>query len=238
VEAARRLHAAVGRINALIKIPGTAAGAEAFRQCIAEGISVNITLLFSLPQMERIFAAYIDGLEARRAAGGDLAGIKAVASFFMSRIDTLVDKRLDAAGSPSAAELKGQAAVAIGKLAYRRYKEIFAASRFQALQAGGARPQYLLWASTSTKNPAYPDLLYVEPLIGPQTINTVPDATLAAFRDHGRAARTIDRGLAEATTVLEQLAALGIDMAAVGEQLQTEGLALFEEAYAALLAAV
>jgi transaldolase len=238
VEAARRLHAAVGRSNALIKIPGTAAGAEAFRQCIAEGISVNITLLFSLPQMERIFAAYLDGLEARRAAGGDLAGIKAVASFFMSRIDTLVDKRLDAAGSPGAAELKGQAAVAIGKLAYRRYQEIFAASRFQALQAGGARPQYLLWASTSTKNPAYPDLLYVEPLIGPQTINTVPDATLAAFRDHGRAARTIDTGLAQAAAVLERLAALGVDTTAVGEQLQTEGLALFEEAYAALLAAV
>jgi transaldolase len=221
----------------MIKVPATPECIPAIEQLIAEGIHVNVTLIFSLDGYERVARAYLAGLTQRAKKGLPLT-IASVASFFVSRVDTLVDKRLDAAGSPSAAELKGQAAVAIGKLAYRRYKEIFAASRFQALQAGGARPQYLLWASTSTKNPAYPDLLYVEPLIGPQTINTVPDATLAAFRDHGRAARTIDRGLAEATTVLEQLAALGIDMAAVGEQLQTEGLALFEEAYAALLAAV
>ncbi|MBL8534637.1 MAG: transaldolase [Betaproteobacteria bacterium] len=236
--AARRLRAAVARDNVLIKIPGTVEGAEAFRRCIAEGISVNVTLLFSIGQMDRIFDAYISGLEARKAAGGDVSKVKAVASFFMSRIDSLLDKRLDAIGTAEAAPLKGRSAVSIGKIAYQRYLSVFNGPRFAALRAAGARPQYLLWASTSTKNPAYNDLLYVEPLIGPQTINTVPDITLAAFRDHGKAALTIGDGVPQAEAALAALERLGIDLEAAGTQLQTEGVKLFEEAYAALLSAV
>ena len=235
--AARRLKAEVARDNVLIKIPGTSEGAQAFEDCIAEGISVNITLLFSLPQMDRIFAAYQRGLERLRAAGGDVSRPKAVASFFMSRIDSLVDKRLDAIGTPQALALRGKAAVAIGKIAYQRYVEVFGAP-FASLRAAGARPQYLLWASTSTKNPSYPDLLYVEPLVGPETINTLPDATLAALRDHGNPVLSIGDGVADAKAVLAALQAEGIDPVAVGEQLQSEGLKLFDDAYAALLDAV
>lgn len=236
--AARRLHAAVGRDNALIKIPGTPAGVAAFRQCIAEGISVNVTLLFSLGQMESIFDAYLEGLGLFAANGGDRRRIKAVASFFMSRIDTLVDRRLESIGSAEALALRGRAAVATAKAAYRRYQDIFGGQRFSAQRAVGARPQYLLWASTSTKNPAYPDLLYVEPLIGPETINTLPDATLAAFRDHGKVESTLAEGLADALAVLDSLQRVGIDAEAVGTQLQDEGVRLFDEAFAALLAAL
>lgn len=237
VAAARRLHAEVNRPNALIKIPGTPEGAAAFAQCVAEGISVNVTLLFSLSQMERIFDAYLEGLEARRAAGGDISRVKAVASFFMSRIDTLVDRQLDGAGAGADA-LKGRLAVAIGKLAYVRYREIFGSPRFGALKAAGARPQYLLWASTSTKNPAYDDLLYVEPLAGPETINTVPDVTHAAIRDHGNPSSQLGEGLDDARAVLAGVRERGIDPEAVGEQLQRDGVKLFEDAYQALLDAV
>ncbi len=236
--AARRLHAEVARDNVLIKIPGTPAGVTAFGDCIAAGISVNVTLLFSLAQMMRIFEAYQSGLERRRAADGDVRRIKAVASFFMSRIDSLIDKRLDAVGTPDALALRGKAAVAIGKLAYARYQDFFATSQWKALAVAGARPQYLLWASTSTKNAAYPDLLYVEPLIGPQTVNTLPDATLNAFRDHGKVAVTIGDGLADAQVSFDALERLGIGHEAVGDQLQTEGVKLFDDAYTALLAAV
>jgi transaldolase len=238
VAAARRLRAEVARDNVLIKIPGTPEGAQAFERCIAEGISVNITLLFSLGQMNRVFEAYIAGLAKRHAAGGDVSRVKAVASFFMSRIDSLLDKQLDAQGSPEALALRGRAAVAIGKLAYERYGQVFGGSAFAALRRAGARPQYLLWASTSTKNPAYPDLLYVEPLIGPETINTLPDATLAAFRDHGKAASTIGQGVAESREAVTSLERLGVDLEQVGLQLQRDGVRLFEEAYDALLAAV
>jgi transaldolase len=234
----RRLRAEVARDNVLIKIPGTPEGAQAFERCIAEGISVNITLLFSLGQMNRVFEAYIAGLAKRHAAGGDVSRVKAVASFFMSRIDSLLDKQLDAQGSPEALALRGRAAVAIGKLAYERYGQVFGGSAFAALRRAGARPQYLLWASTSTKNPAYPDLLYVEPLIGPETINTLPDATLAAFRDHGKAASTIGQGVAESREAVTSLERLGVDLEQVGLQLQRDGVRLFEEAYDALLAAV
>lgn len=238
VAAARRLKAAVARDNVLIKIPGTAAGAKAFEQCIAEGINVNVTLLFSLTQMERIFEAYLGGVEKHRAAGGDVGRLKAVASFFMSRIDSLVDKQLDAIGSPEALALRGRTAVAIAKVAYGRYQTVFGGERFAGLKAAGARPQYLLWASTSTKNPAYHDLLYVEPLIGPQTINTLPDATLVAFRDHGKAANTLAEGLADAHQTVVAVKRLGVDLGAAGEQLQQEGLKQFDEAYAALLDSV
>jgi transaldolase len=236
--AAKRLWAAVDRPNLMIKIPGTEAGADAFEDCIAAGISVNVTLLFSFAQMTRVFDAYQSGLERLRAAGGDVRKVKAVASFFMSRIDSLVDKRLDAIGTPEALALRGRDAVAVGKLAYRQWQAFFSTPRWQGLAASGARPQYLLWASTSTKNPAYPDLLYVEPLIGPQTINTLPDATLVAFRDHGTVASRLTDGVDDAQAVVDAVQRLGIDHEAVGAQLQTEGLALFDEAYAALLDAV
>jgi transaldolase len=238
IAAARRLHAEVARDNVLIKIPGTPAGVQAFEQCIAQGISVNVTLLFSLGQMNAIFDAYQAGLERRRASGGDLKAVKAVASFFMSRIDSLVDRKLDAIGTPEALALRGKTAVAVGKLAYVRYGEVFGAPRFAALRAAGARPQYLLWASTSTKNPAYDDLLYVTPLIGAQTINTVPDATLAAFRDHGKAADTIGRDVTTARSTFDAVERLGIGHEAAGTQLQHEGVKLFDEAFTALLQAV
>lgn len=238
VAAARRLRAEVARDNVLIKIPGTPAGVRAFEQCVADGISVNVTLLFSLGQMNAIFAAYQTGLERLNSSGGDVMRIKAVASFFMSRIDSLVDKKLDGLGTPEALALRGKTAVAVGKLAYARYGEVFGAPRFAALRAAGARPQYLLWASTSTKNPAYDDLLYVTPLIGAQTINTVPDVTLAAFRDHGKAADTIGLDVAGARTAFDAVERLGIGHEAIGAQLQQEGVKLFDEAFSALLQAV
>lgn len=237
-EAAKRLHTQVARDNVLIKIPGTEAGAQAFEECMATGINVNVTLLFSLGQMNRIFEAYQRGLDRRHTGGGEVKKAKAVASYFMSRIDTLVDKRLDAVGTPEALLLRGKYAVAVGKLAYRRYQDVFGDSRFAKLRAGGARPQYLLWASTSTKNPAYDDLLYVEPLVGPQTINTVPDVTLAAFRDHGEAALTVTQGVEESQKLFDAVERLGIGHEAVGTQLQQEGVKLFDEAYTALLNAV
>jgi transaldolase len=236
--AARRLHAAVGRDNVLIKIPGTPQGAEAFEHCTAEGINVNVTLLFSLGQMQTIFSAYMRGLTRRQAMGTDLKPNKAVASFFMSRIDTLVDQQLTAIGSSQALTLRGQTAVAVGKLAYRRYRQVFEGPDFAALKAAGARPQYLLWASTSTKNVSYPDLLYVEPLIGPQTINTLPDNTLVAFRDHGRVAFTLEAGQEQAQASFDALESLGLDHEAIGMQLQREGVKLFDDAYMALLEAV
>ncbi|MEO8037985.1 MAG: transaldolase [Betaproteobacteria bacterium] len=238
IAAARRLRREVARDNVLIKIPGTPAGVKAFEQCISEGISVNVTLLFSLGQMNAIFEAYQTGLERLKNAGGDVKRVKSVASFFMSRIDVLVDKKLDALGTPQAQALKGRMAVAVGKLAYERYGEVFGAPRFAALRASGARPQYLLWASTSVKNPDYPDLMYVEPLIGAQTVNTLPDTTLVAFRDHGKAALTVTDGIAEARAAFDAIEKLGIAHEAVGEQLQQEGVRLFEEAYDALLRAV
>lgn len=238
IAAARRLHAEVARANALIKIPGTPAGVRAFEQCIADGISVNVTLLFSLGQMNAIFEAYQTGLERLEASGGGLKRVKAVASFFMSRIDTLVDKMLDAVGTPEALALRGKTAVAVGKLAYVRYGEVFGAARFAALRAAGARPQYLLWASTSTKNPAYDDLLYVTPLIGAQTINTVPDNTLAAFRDHGKVTESIGLDVTAARATFDAAERFGIDHEAVGTRLQHEGVKLFDEAFTALLQAV
>lgn len=233
--AARRLWQAVNRPNLMIKVPATAAGVAVFEQLIAEGLNVNITLMFSQQHVEAVFAAYVRGLERRLAAGQSLHGIKAVASVFMSRVDTLVDKLLDRHGSDEALVLRGRAAVAMAKAAYRYYRELFHGPRFAALKAAGARPQYLLWASTGTKNPAYSDVLYIEELIGEETVNTAPDATLAAFRDHGEAAPTLVRDVAAADAVLAQLAELDVDLLAVGEQLQREGLKLFDEAFDKLL---
>ena len=238
VTAAKRLHQAVGRDNLLIKVPGTPEGLIAFEQIIAAGISVNVTLLFSLQHVVRVFEAYMRGLKTRLSQGGDTDKIKAVASLFLSRVDTLVDKKLTTLGTEEALALRGKSAVAMCKLAYQRYKEIFHGEMFTDLAQAGSRPQYLLWASTGTKNPAYNDVLYVEPLIGPETINTLPDSTLDAFRDHGIPGLTIETDVEEAKQHFLHLERLGIRMEATGEQLQKEGLVLFDDAYTKLLALV
>lgn len=234
VAAGLRLKAAVGRPNLLIKVPATAAGLVAIERLVGAGVSVNVTLMFSLAHVDAVAAAYVRGLERLRAIGGEPAAVMSVASLFLSRVDTLVDKQLDQLGGEALA-LRGRSAVATAKLAYQRYLERFHGPGFDALRAAGARQQYLLWASTGTKNPAYSDLLYVEPLIGAETVNTLPDATLAALRDHGRVDDTLGRDLDAARAQYAALAALGVDMDAVGERLQQEGLAQFEQAFAALL---
>ena len=226
--AARRLWSEIARPNAMIKIPATPAGIRAFQTLTAEGVNVNITLLFSLPQVEAVWDAYIAGLAARHAAGKPVSGIKAVASFFLSRVDSLLDPQLPAA-------LQGKTAIALSKVAYARYQQRFHGSEFASLKAAGAWPQFLLWASTGTKNAAYSDVVYVESLIGDETVNTVPDATLAAFRDHGVAALTLPQHPQQAQDTLLSVAEAGINLVASGEKLQQDGLKLFEDAFAALL---
>lgn len=234
VAAGQRLSAAVARENLLIKVPATPAGIEAIEALIAHSISVNVTLMFSLAHVDAVAEAYLRGLARLQHHGGNPASVMSVASLFLSRVDTLLDKQLDELGGDALA-LRGKSAVAMAKLAYRRYAERFHGDAFQSLAATGARPQQMLWASTGTKNAAYSDLLYVEPLIGPETINTLPDATLAALLDHGKVSRTLDRDVDEARAQFDALAALGIDMDAAGRRLQEEGLAQFEDAFAALL---
>lgn len=243
----RRLFAAVGRPNLMIKVPGTAEGVPAIEELIGSGINVNVTLLFAQSAYEAAARAYIRGLERVAAAGGDIDKIASVASFFVSRIDSNVDKGLDAliAASADAEEqarlrqLKGRSAIASSKLAYRRFQEIFDEPRFRALQAKGARVQRVLWASTSTKNPAYPDTMYVEELIGPDTVNTVPQVTLDAFREHGVVDRiTVTEGLDEAKAMFADLAAAGIDMEEVTAELLEQGLASFSSSYDDLLTVI
>jgi transaldolase len=235
VKEAQRLSAAVDRRNLLIKVPGTPEGIAAFETLTALGINVNVTLLFSLAQIEAVFDAYIRGLAARTRAGADVRASRAVASLFLSRVDTLVDTKLAAIGSDGALSLRGKAAVAMAKLAYQRYLHVFHGAAFAALAQQGATPQTLLWASTGVKNPDYPDLLYVEPLIGKDTINTLPDKTLAALRDHGKPAPRLEEGIAEADAQLAELARLGIDLEIIGNTLQIDGANLFEAAYQKLL---
>jgi len=234
LEAARRLRAEVGRDNLLIKVPATPVGIESVEHLIAEGISVNVTLMFSLAHCEAVAAAYERGATRLLASGLDPEKVKSVASLFLSRVDTLVDKQLETLGE-QATELRGKSAVAMAKLAYGAYQERCETQAFKQLRAQGVRPQQMLWASTGTKNPAYSDLLYVEPLIGPETVNTLPDATLQALRSHGRIASTLGEGVEEAQQVFARLAHLDIDMTEVGEQLQREGLAQFEQAFERLL---
>lgn len=235
VAAGLRLKAAIARANLLIKVPATRAGLAAIEQLIAKGCSVNVTLMFSLDHVRDVAAAYIRGLEQWVKSGGDPRAVKSVASLFLSRVDTLVDKRLDALGGEALA-LRGRSGVALAKLAYEEYKAIFRGPLFAALAAKGARPQHLLWASTGTKNPAYSDVMYLEPLIGPETVNTVPDATLAAFRDHGRAEATLERDTDAARAQFADLARLKIHMGEVGQQLQDDGLKLFADSFVQLLA--
>ncbi|WP_341678514.1 transaldolase [Niveibacterium sp. SC-1] len=235
VAAARRLHAEVARDNVLIKIPATAAGLKAISRAIGEGISINVTLMFSLSDVDGVAEAYISGLEALAAKGGDISKVKSVASLFLSRSDTAIDAKLDAAGGDALA-LRGKTAVALAKLAYARWQEIFGSPRFAALKAKGARVQPMLWASTGTKNPAFPDLLYVEPLVGPDTVNTLPDGTLAALLDHGKVSgNTLVEGVAQARAHFEALKGAGIDVKEVGANLQKDGLTQFDQAFAKLL---
>jgi transaldolase len=228
LRSARDLWQSVGRPNLMIKIPATPAGIVAFGLLIREGINVNITLLFSLKQVEAVWDAYIGALHARIDDGNSLGHVKAVASFFLSRIDSLLDPQLPE-------PLRGKAAIALSKVAYERYLERFHGKEFATLARAGARPQYLLWASTGTKNPAYSDVLYVEQLIGAETINTVPDGTMAKFRDHGQAAATLRNDIDDARAVLAAMPAAGIDLDAVGEKLQQDGLKLFADSFGALL---
>jgi len=239
---ARLLWEAVDRPNVMVKIPGTAEGTPVIAEMIAEGININVTLLFSLEAYERVALAYVEGLERRHAAGKPVAGIASVASFFVSRVDSLVDKLIDAKIAEGAdealAKLKGKAAVANAKLAYQRFEHIFGSQRFMKLAAAGAAVQRPLWASTSVKSPAYRDVMYVEELIGPHTVNTMPRPTIAAFVDHGVVERTVDRDLEQARAVMAALSAAGIDMGAVTDRLEDEGIAAFVTSYDALLAGV
>ncbi|HEX2202597.1 MAG TPA: transaldolase [Longimicrobium sp.] len=238
LEEARRLWAAVGRENVMIKVPGTPEGIPAIETLIAEGVNVNITLLFSLAGYERVMEAYLRGMERRAEAGGPLDRVASVASFFVSRVDTAVDAELEKIGGEEARRLVGKAAVANAKLAYARFQEVFSGERWERLAAKGARVQRPLWASTSTKNPAYRDVIYVEELIGPHTVNTMPLATVEAFADHGVARRTVDRDVDGARADLAALAALGIDLDAVTERLQVEGVDKFAKSFAGMMKVV
>ncbi|GLC26251.1 transaldolase [Roseisolibacter agri] len=243
IEEGRRLWATVARPNVMIKVPGTESGARAVRSLLAEGINVNVTLLFSVEAHRRVIEAYLDALDERVAAGKPVDRIASVASFFVSRVDSEIDKRLDAiiAQLPEerksyVASLKGRAAIANAKLAYRLFQTMFSGQRWDALAAKGAMVQRPLWASTSVKNPAYRDVLYVEQLIGPDTVNTLPPATLEAFRDHGEVARTVDQDVDGAERLLADLEALGISMPAVTDKLLVEGIASFQKSFDGLLA--
>jgi transaldolase len=222
----------------LVKIPATGEGVPAIQAMTAQGRSINITLIFSVARYAEVIEAYLAGLETLAEAGGDLAGVRSVASFFVSRVDTEVDRRLDAIASSDALALRGQAAVAQAKLAYRLFGDRFAGQRWERLAARGARVQRPLWASTSTKNPAYPDTLYVDRLIGPDTVNTLPESTIAAFEDHGTLARTIDRGVDDAGAVMDRLAEVGVDMDDVGRTLEDQGVASFHQSFTHVLEAL
>lgn len=230
---ARRLHGLIDRPNLLVKIPGTRPGLPAVEDMIARGKSVNVTLIFSLERYADVAAAYVRGLERLAAAGGPLAAVHSVASFFVSRVDTEADRRLDDLGAPG--DLKGKLAVANAKLAYQRYLEVFSGERWEELAAKGARPQRCLWASTSTKNPAYSDVMYVEELIGPDTVNTMPEETIAAFRDHGRVAPTLTAGVDDARRHFERIAEAGVDVRDVTDTLEREGVQKFADSYSELI---
>ena len=236
VEQAKQLYAAVDRPNVLIKIPATKAGLPAITATIAEGISVNVTLIFSLERYRAVMNAYLEGLEKAHANGHDLSKIHSVASFFVSRVDTEIDKRLDAIGTEEAAALKGKAGVANARLAYQAYEEVFSTPRWKSLADEGAHPQRPLWASTGVKDPAYPDTLYVTELVAPGIVNTMPEKTLEATADHGEVTGdTITGGYAEASTVLDDLEAVGVSYTEVVDLLEDEGVDKFEKSWGELL---
>jgi transaldolase/glucose-6-phosphate isomerase len=246
IDEARRLWKTVKRDNVMIKVPGTAEGLPAIRQLIGEGLNINITLLFAQEVYEKVAEAYVAGLEEVAARGGNLKKIASVASFFISRIDTLIDSLLneklkattDAGQQALLKSLLGKVAIANGKLTYQSYQHIFSGPRWQALAAKGAQTQRVLWASTSTKNPNYRDVIYVEELIGPDTVNTMPPATIDAFRDHGRLRNSLTEDLPGAAKVMQDLARAGISMKEVTDKLTDDGVKLFADAFDKLLAAV
>jgi transaldolase len=236
IEEARRLHDLIDRPNLFVKIPATAPGLPAIEEMIARGRSINVTLIFSLERYAEVAEAYIRGLERLVEDGGHPGRVASVASFFVSRVDTEADRRLEEIGGHD--DLKGTLAVANAKLAYQRYTEFFSGERWEALAARGATPQRCLWASTSTKNPDYSDVLYVEELIGPNTVNTMPAETIQAFQDHGKVAGTLVRGIDEARRTLERLAEAGVDYDDVTETLEREGVKTFVAYFAELLDAI
>ncbi len=246
IDEARRLWKSVQRENVMIKVPGTAEGLPAIRQLLSEGINVNITLLFAQEVYEKVAEAYIAALEDRAARGGDLKKMASVASFFISRIDTLVDSKIEDKLKNTADpkqqsllnSLLGKVAIANGKLTYQAYQRIFSGPRWEALAAKGAQTQRVLWASTSTKNPAYRDVLYVEELIGPDTVNTMPPATVDAFRDHGKLRQSLTEDVPAAKKTMDNLEAAGISMTQVTDKLTDDGVKLFADAFDKLLAAV
>jgi transaldolase len=242
VDEALRLWKTVNRPNLMVKVPGTVEGAVAVRRLTAAGVNVNITLLFAIEAHERVIDAYMAGLEDRLAKGQPIDGLHSVASFFVSRVDTEVDKRLDdkiahssQAEKERLAMLKGRAAIANAKLAYRLFRQKFAGARWEKLAKQGARLQRPLWASTSTKNPNYRDVMYVEDLIGPDTINTMPPQTIEAFRDHGVIDRTVDKKVAAAEALLKELEATGISIKDVTQKLLVDGIASFQKSWDELL---
>jgi transaldolase len=242
----RRLFAALDRPNVMIKIPGTPAGIPAVQTCLAEGINVNITLLFSVESYEQVAEAYLKALEQRLAAGQPIDRIASVASFFVSRVDTMADDRLTALAEKATTPerraeilaLRGKLGVANAKLAYQKYLGITTSERWRKLEEAGARPQRCLWASTSTKNPAYSDVLYVDELIGPETVNTLPEDTVHFFADHGTVAPTLAQGADEASALMKQLADAGLDVGAVTRDLQVEGVEKFAKSYEDALKAI
>ncbi len=234
VAMARDLHARIDRPNAFVKIPATAEGVPAISQMIGEGRSINVTLIFGLSRYDQVIEAYLSGLEALVAAGrDDLSTVASVASFFISRVDTEVDRRIEArsAEGDRLRTRRGKAAVAQARLAYQLFQRRFTGPRWEALAERGARRQRPLWASTSTKNPAYPDLAYVDTLIGPDTVNTMPEGTIADFLDHGTVARTVDADIGEAEQLISELAEAGIDMEDVATTLEAEGVASFSKSF-------
>jgi transaldolase len=230
---AQRLHELVDRPNCFVKIPATEPGLPAIEEVIARGKKINVTLIFSLDRYAEVAEAYVRGLERLVESGGDPTQVASVASFFVSRVDTEADRRLDEAGAPD--DVKGKLAVANAKLAYQRYKELFAGERWEKLRERGATAQRCLWASTSTKNPAYSDVLYVDELIGPETVNTMPEETIDAFEDHGVVELTLERDLDEARRVFERVAEAGVDYDDVVDTLEREGVQKFSDSFAELL---
>ena len=229
---AQRLHDLVDRPNCFVKIPGTNPGLAAIEEMVARGRNINVTLIFSLARYDEVIEAYLSGLESH---DGDLSRVASVASFFVSRVDTEVDRRLEAIGTPEALELRGKAAVAQAQLAYATFLEHFRGPRWDALVARGARVQRPLWASTSTKNPAYPDTHYVDPLIGPDTVNTMPEATLKAFDDHGTLARTVDADPDAARATFDAIRTVGVDLDDVSRVLEDQGVASFAKSFDELI---
>lgn len=238
VAEARRLFAAVDRPNVMIKVPATPQGVPAIRQLISEGVNINVTLMFSMHHYEAVARAYLDGLRKRARRGQDLDHVASVASFFVSRVDTAVDKILADIDDPAASALLGKTAIANSKIVYQRFKELFHGEDFDELNAKGAAVQRLLWASTSTKNPDYPDTLYVDGLIGPETVNTMPPKTIDAFRDHGHLSQSLEEDVEEAQLILDNLVELGIDLDDVTEQLQEDGVKSFSHSFDQLIEAL